>query len=139
MHPGAHPDAAMKRSLCCLILALAASAAQAQWDMLGRNADLRLFIDRTPLQREGDLVTVRQMIDYTSAQWSGASVVLSVLHLVEYDCRARRARTLAMGAFSEQMGAGRQVMAERFEAPEWMDIPAGGSGEGLWKAACHGE
>ncbi|MBI2307099.1 MAG: hypothetical protein HYU78_07315 [Rhodocyclales bacterium] len=126
----------MKRLLRCLPLAFFCHGASAQLDMVGRNEDLRLFIDRTVLQREGDVATVWQLVDYTSAQWVGASVVMSVRHLVEYDCRARRTRTLAGAAYSEQMGRGRQVFSEKAQNPEWVAVPVGGSGETLWKIAC---
>lgn len=126
----------MKRILLCLSLAVFCHAAGAQWDMLGRNENLRLYIDRTPVQRQGDVATVWQMIDYTSAQWVGASVVMSVRNLVEYDCKARRARTIGVVAYSEQLGAGREVVSERLPNAEWADIPAASTGENLWKIAC---
>lgn len=127
----------MKRILPCLALALASHAANAQqWDMLGRNENLRLYIDRTPVQQQGDIATVWQMIDYTSAQWIGANVVMSVRHLVEYDCRAKRARTVGVVAYSEQLGAGREMHSERLADAEWAAVPAASTGENLWKIAC---
>lgn len=126
----------MKRFLLCLPLAILAPAAAAQWDMLGRNENLRLYIDRAVVQRQGDVATVWQMIDYTSAQWVGASVVMSVRHLVEYDCKARRARTVGMIAYSEQLGGGREVFSERLPEAEWSPVPEASTGESLWKIAC---
>lgn len=107
--------------------------------MLGRNEDLRLYIDRTPVQRQGDIATVWQMLDYTSAQWIGASVVMSVRHLVEYDCKAKRARTIGLVAHSEEFARGRQVLAEEKRDAEWVDISVGSTGENLWKIACRVE
>lgn len=126
----------MKRLLRCLPLALFCHGASAQLDLVGRNENLRLFIDRTVVQREGEIATVWQLVDYTSAQWVGASVVMSVRQLVEYDCQARRTRTVGGVAYSEQMGNGRQVFSEKAQNPEWAAVPAGGSGETLWKIAC---
>ena len=128
----------MKRILCCLAAALCcqSASAQSQWEMLGRNEDLRLFVDRGAVQRDGDIATVWQLVDYTSAQWVGAMTVMSVRKLVEYDCPGRRTRTVAGAAYSEQMGRGRQVFAEKAPSPEWAPVPASGTGDSLWKIAC---
>ena len=126
----------MKQNFLCLCLALVSHTACAQWQMLGRNEDLRLFIDTASAQRQGDIATVWQMIDYTSAQWLGADVVMSVRHLVEYNCKSRHVRTIGALAFSEQMGVGRQVFSERTPQAEWAEIPPASTGESLWKLAC---
>lgn len=128
----------MTRLLRCLPLVLFCHAASAQWEMLGRNEDLRLFVDRGTVQRDGDVATLWQLVDYTSAQWVGAMTVMSVHQRVEYDCAARRTRTVAGAAYSEQMGRGRQVFTEQVANPEWVAVPAGGTGEALWKIACGG-
>ena len=58
--------------LLALLPALAGEAvAQSQWVMVGRNAELRLFVDRGNIVREGDIATMQQLVDYTSAQWVG--------------------------------------------------------------------
>ncbi len=128
----------LRHLLRCLPLLLFCHAACAQWDMLGRNEELRLFMDRTPVQRDGDIVTVWQLTDYTRAQWVDHRVIMSVRHLVEYDCVRRLTRTVAAAGFSEQMGFGARVAAESRPDAEWMALPAGGSAETLWRAACGG-
>lgn len=135
-----HPTRCSTRTLLpilfTMLLMLSGQSAQAQWDMLGRNEHLRLYIDRTPVQRQGDIATVWQMLDYTSAQWIDNRVIMSVRHLVEYDCRERRARTIGMAAYSEQLGQGREILSERQPDAEWVEVPAAGSGPVLLNAAC---
>lgn len=126
----------MKRLLFCLPLLLLAEAAVAGWDMLGRNEDLRLYVDSASIGRDGDVAALWQLIDYTSARWIDAGVVMSVRNLVEYDCAGRRARTVYTEAFSEQLGQGRQMFAERTPQAEWVAVPAASTGETLWRIAC---
>lgn len=128
----------MKRyRLATLAIALLfAETALADWVMLTRNEDMRLYADRGNIRRDGDIATVSQMADYTFAQWSGAAVVMSVIYTIEVDCADKRLRTLAATAFSEQLGRGREVVSEKAPSDEWNDIPAGGSAEQLWKLAC---
>ena len=126
----------MKRRILMLGLLLSCTFAHAEWAMVGRNEDLRLFVDRDALQRDGDVATISQLVDYTHAQWAGSMVVMSVRQLVEYDCQNRRTRTVAGAAYSEQMGNGRQVTAQRMPDAEWVPVPAEGTPNQLWRIAC---
>jgi len=127
---------ARKRAFTALVIGLVAQTALADWVMLTRNEDMRLYADRGNIRRDGDIATVSQMADYTFAQWSGATVIMSVIYTMEVDCAGKRLRTLAATAFSEQLGRGREVVSEKAPAEEWNDIPTGGSAEQLWKLAC---
>ena len=123
--------------LLALLPALAGEAvAQSQWVMVGRNAELRLFVDRGNIVREGDIATMQQLVDYTSAQWVGQKVIMSVRNVVEYDCAKRKVRTVAGAGYSEQLMRGIPVSEERLPAAEWLEVPAGGTPEQLWKIAC---
>lgn len=126
----------MRRPLLFIVLLLTAQAAVAQWVQIARNEDLRLFIDRGDIRRSGDLATVWQMVDYTTAQWLGPTVIMSIRNEVEVECNGRRMRTIAASAYTEQMGRGRMVVSEKAPAPEWAAVPPGGSAEALWKIAC---
>ena len=114
--------------LLALLPALAGEAvAQSQWMMVGRNVDLRLFVDRGNIVREGDIATMQQLVDYTSAQWVGQKVIMSVRNVVEYDCAKRKVRTVAGAGYSEQLMRGIPVSEERLPAAEWLEVPAGGT------------
>lgn len=126
----------MKRSAFLLLLVLISPAAFARWELLARNEDIRVLVDRDDIRRQGDHAVVWQLLDYTSARWVGIQVYMSVRNLVEVDCAGRRARTVAATAYTEPMGRGQAVFSEKAPAPEWNAIPEGGSAELVWKIAC---
>lgn len=125
-------------TIAMVLLALVSDVgvAQTRWDMLGRNTDLRLFIDRTGVVRKGDIATMAQLVDYTSAQWVGTKVIMSARSVAEYDCVARRTRTVAGVSYTEQMAQGVRVAEERQPDAEWLEVPRGGLAEQLWRIAC---
>ena len=108
-----------------------------EWISLGRTENFRLYLDQSSVQRNGDLVRVFQLTDFTTAQWvDERTVVGSIRSLVEYDCSQPRARTLALEAYSEQMGEGRLVAGEQKPDAGWEDVAPGGVGENTRKLVC---
>lgn len=135
------PWGGIRRPQSALLLALlpvlaGEAVAQSQWVMVGRNAELRLFVDRGNVVREGDIAIMQQLVDYTSAQWVGQKVIMSVRNVVEYDCAKRKVRTVAGAGYSEQLMRGIPVSEERLPAAEWVEVPVGGTPEQLWNIAC---
>jgi hypothetical protein len=127
----------LKRMILGCATLLLAGSALAQWSLFGRTENLRIYLDPGSIRRQGDIAQMWQLYDYTSAQWVGAQhVVLSLKHLVEYDCSVLRARIIAGAAYSEQMGSGRVVSSETLPDAEWSALPPGGTGESTWKIAC---
>lgn len=127
----------LRHGLVIATLLAVSGNALAQWVMIGRNEDMRLLVDRGSIVRNGDIATMMQMVDYTSAQWIGSKVIMSVRNVAEYDCVKRKTRAVAGVAYSEQLGRGVEVTRE--EAPpdaSWVDVSTGGAGERLWQAAC---
>ena len=127
----------MRRAVFALATFLLAGGAQAEWISLGRTDSFRVYIDQKPTQKNGDLVQIWQIMDFTSAQWVDArTVVGSIKNLVEYDCSQPRFRTLFVEAYSEQMGDGRMVANEQLNDPQWEVVEAGGTAEKSRQAAC---
>lgn len=118
------------------LLALSGSAL-AQREMIGRNEDMRLLVDRSSIVRNGDIATMMHMVDYTSSQWIGSTVIMSVRNVADYDCVKRKTRAVAGVAYSEQLGRGIEVMREQapVDSP-WIEVPVSGAGERLWQVAC---
>jgi hypothetical protein len=120
-----------------LVWFLLNASAFAQWNLLGRTENLRVYLDQGSISRQGNVAQMWQLYDYTSAQWVGTQqVVLSFKNLVEYDCTSLRARIIAGAAYTEQMGAGKLVISESTPDAEWNVLPPGGTGENTWKIAC---
>lgn len=128
----------LSRTALAAVLAatVGTAVAQSQWVMVGRNADLRLFVDRGNILRQGDIAAMVQLVDYTSAQWVGTKVIMSVRNLIEFDCVRRKARTVAGAGYSEQLARGVQVSSEEAPDAPWQEVTAGGTSEQLWKIAC---
>lgn len=132
-----HLPESMRRVVFALSFVLFGSAAQAEWISLGRTDAFRVYIDQKPTQRNGDLVQIWQIMDFTSAQWVDArTVVGSIKNLIEYDCKQARFRTLFVEAYSEQMGDGRMVASESLPDSPWEVVEPGGTAEKSRQAAC---
>ncbi len=111
--------------------------AQADWLALGRNENFRAYLDQASLQRNGDQVQVLQLMDFVTAQWADERTVIgSIKSVVEYDCAQPRLRTVALEAFSEQMGDGRRVASERLPNPDWEGVKPGSTNEKIWQMVC---
>lgn len=126
----------MKRAAFALLSLCLAATAFAQWRQLGRNEDVRIFLNDREVQREGDRARMWQLYDYVAAQWMGAQVILSMKHLVEYDCARRKSRVISAIAYSDPLAEGRVVASENAPDAEWQDVPPGGSPEKIWQIAC---
>lgn len=108
-----------------------------EWIGLGRTENFRLYLDQSSVQRNGDLVRAFQLTDFTTAQWvDERTVVGSIRSLVEYDCNQPRVRTVALQAYSEQMGEGRLVASEQKADAGWEEMAPGGVGENTRKLVC---
>ena len=123
--------------LLFLIAATLAGNAQAEWLALGRNENFRAYLDQTSPQRNGDLVQVLQLMDFVTAQWADERTVIgSIKTVVEYDCVQLRSRTIALEAYSEQMGEGRKVATEQLSNPDWGGVKPGSMSEKIRQLVC---
>ena len=123
--------------LLFLIAAMFTGNAQAEWLALGRNENFRAYLDQTSLQRNGDLVQVLQLMDFVTAQWADERTVIgSIKTVVEYDCVQLRSRTIALEAYSEQMGEGRKVATEQLSNPDWGGLKSGSMSEKIRQLVC---
>ena len=112
-------------------------SACAEWILLGRNENFRVYVDNQSLQRNGETARALQLMDFTSSQWvDSKTVVWSMKTVIEYSCVQPSLRTLTLDAYSEQMGEGRVVSTEKFDSPAWESFPSGTPTEKLWRIAC---
>lgn len=111
--------------------------AHAEWLAVGRSENFRAYLDQRSLQKDGSLVRVFQLTDFVTAQWADErTVVGSIRAQVEYDCGQPRTRTLALEAYSEQMGDGRLVATQQVPEPEWEGIKPGSTNEKIRMLVC---
>lgn len=119
---------------------LLAGSAKAEWIVLGRTENFRIFLEQKQILRNGDLAQIWQLMDFTVAQWADPqTVVWSIKTLAEYDCKEPRFRTLVNEAYSEQMSLGKLVAKEQPAEPQWERIEAGGPPDKIRQVACGGK
>ena len=126
--------------LLALLALLFAGSAAAEWIQLGRTENFRIYLEQKQILRNGDLVQIWQLMDFTAAQWADPqTVVWSIRTLAEYDCKEARFRSLVSEAYSEQMGIGKLVAREQPVEPQWERIEAGGPPDKIRQVACGGK
>ncbi len=130
----------VRLTLFALNAFLLTGAAQAEWIMLGRTENFRIYLEQKQILRNGDLAQIWQLMDFTVAQWADPqTAVWSIKTLAEYDCAEPRFRTLVSEAYSEQMSLGKLVAKEQAAEPQWEHIEAGGPPDKIRQVACGGK
>ena len=131
------PPKPMRKTLLVLATFLLSGSVQAEWVLLGRNEDFRIYLDQELIRKNGDLAQIWQLMDFASAQWADPQTAVgSIKNLVEYDCSQPRLRTLSGTAYSERMAAGKAVANEQFANPQWENIAPGSSADKVQQLAC---
>ncbi len=134
---------------CSLItlLVLSSGPAYAEWVALEKNylsPGLRtVYVDPDTILREGNLVTLWQLIDFTWMQGNagigrlgfGPHRFLSTETHKQFDCAAKRLRLLAFTEFSRCMGTG--IRNDGYvDKDNWLPVEPDSINQALWKVAC---
>jgi hypothetical protein len=102
-----------------------------------------LYVDPTSIRRQGNLVTLWQLIDFTWMQGNagmdplgfGPHRFLSTTTQKQFDCREKRVRSLAFTEFSRHMGTG--IPSNGYVDPDnWMPVEPDSINEALWEVGC---
>jgi hypothetical protein len=120
------------------LLMLNTGPASAEWMAIGSSESLggyTVYVDPDTIRRNGDLVKVWSLTDYTTLQTVADRSFLSSKAHIEFDCAEERQRELAMTWFSGKMGNGNGVWISFVETP-WRPVTAGSVGQGVWNFAC---
>lgn len=128
---------ALRRTLAVLLAALLAAPVQAEWMLLGRNENFRIYLDQHLIRKNGDFTQIWQLMDFAAAQWTDTQkVVWSIKTLIEYDCAAMRSRIVAGEAYSEQMGDGQMTASEQVSNAQWESVSPGSTSDKVRQIAC---
>ena len=129
--------------LCSLIIFLLLSSipAYAEWVAVEKDYLLpglqTVYVDPESIRREGNLVTIWQLIDFTWMQGNprGPHRFFSTKTYKQFDCAGKRVRLLAFTEFSRGMGTGmpRDGYVDR---DNWLPVEAESMSHALWEAAC---
>ena len=102
-----------------------------------------LYVDPSSIHRQGNLVTLWQLIDFTWMQGNagmgplgfGPHRFLSTKTQKQFDCRGKRVRLLAFTEFSRHMGTG--MPSNGYVDPDnWIPVEPDSINEALWEVSC---
>ena len=126
----------MKRLLMGLMLLMTATAASAEWILVGDNDEFIQYVDRTTIRRNGNLVKIWGLRDFKTVQKAAdGQSYLSSKTQEEYDCKEEKVRMLAFTVYDGKMGNGK-VVESVYDATRWIPIAPESIGEAKWKKAC---
>lgn len=131
----------MKRLLPIILLVLSGGPAFAEWVALeSQYQSLGLqtvYVDPATIRREGDLVTLWQLTDYTWKQGNiiGSRRFASTTTHKEFDCTGKRVRLLAFTDFLGHMGTG-SAASGYVDQDTWLPVEPETLNHALWEVAC---
>lgn len=130
--------------LLVMLLFLSTVSAYAEWVVVEKDYLLpglqTVYLDPESIRREGDLVTMWQLIDFTWMQGNprGPTRFLSTRTHKQFDCAEKRLRLLAFTEFSGGMGKG--ILAHGYvDKDNWLPVEPESINQALWEIACCGE
>ena len=96
-----------------------------------------VYIDPESVRREGNLVTIWQLIDFKWMQGNPRSPTrfLSTKTHKQFNCAEKRVRLLSFTEFSQGMGTG-MPSDGHVDKDHWLPIEAESISHALWEAAC---
>ena len=129
------------------LLFLSSVPAYAEWVAVEKNylvPGLRtVYIDPATIRREGNLVTLWQLIDFKWMQGNqgigrlgfGPHRFFSTKTHKQFDCAEKRLRLLAFTEFSRHMGTG--IAANGYvDKDNWLPVEPESINQALWEVAC---
>lgn len=122
----------MLRILVLLASLAAAAPAGAAWERFGETVNTDIYIDRATIEGSGPTRTLWVLNDRKKLAEDGEK---SRRVQLEFECAARRWRTIGMTTHLEPMGRGRATSTSR-EAGEWKDVPPQGQSARAYEMAC---
>ena len=123
------------------LLFLSSAPAYAEWQAVEKDYLLpglqTVYVDPESIRREGNLVTMWQLIDFTWMQGNprGPTRFFSTKTHKQFDCKEKRLRLLAYTEFSHHMGTG--IATNGYvNKDNWLPVEAGSISHALWEVAC---
>lgn len=123
------------------LLFLNTAPAKAEWVAVEKDYLLSglqtLYVDSDSIRREGNLVTMRQLIDFKWMQGSarGPTRFLSTETHKQFNCAEKRLRLLAFTEFSHRLATG--IRADGYvDTGRWIPVEPDSINQALWEVAC---
>ena len=123
------------------LLVLSPVPAYAEWVAVEKDYLLpglqTVYLDPDTISRDGNLVTLWQLIDFKWGQGNGrgAHRFSSTETRKQFDCAEKRLRLLAFTEFSRHMGTG--IPADGYvDKSNWLSVEPESINQALWEVAC---
>jgi len=123
------------------LLFLSSVPAYAEWVVVEKDYLLpglqTVYMDPGSIRREGNMVTMWQLIDFKWRQGNGrgAHRFSSTESHKEFDCAEKRIRFLVFTEFSRHMGTG--IAANGYvDTDNWLPVEPESINQALWEVAC---
>lgn len=123
------------------LLVLSSVPAYAEWVAVEKDYLLpglqTVYVDPDTISRDGNLVTLWQLIDFKWMQGSprGPTRFYSTETHKQFDCAEKRLRLLAFTAFSRRMGTG--IPADGYvDTGNWLSVEPESINHALWEVVC---
>lgn len=135
----------MYRLGLCLVLIsliLVHRPVRAEWLMIDNRYQSpglqTVYVDPGSIRREGNLVTISALIDWTWMQGNRSPTRFYSTKLTkQIDCAEMRVRTLAATDYYGHMGTGEVIGGGGHTSEShWVPIEPGTLNQGFWEAAC---
>lgn len=120
------------RVVVCVLLALLAMPARAQWEVVAKTFAVVIYINPASLRKDGDLREVWSIQDLRERDEDGE---MSRLVLLQLDCREELFRPLAASTHDEPMAFGATLFSSN-RTFGWQTIPPGSLAGGVLKVVC---
>jgi hypothetical protein len=123
------------------LLVLSTVPAYAEWVAVEKDYLLpglwTVYVDPETIRREGNLVTIWQLIDFKWMQGNprGPTRFVSSEAHKQFDCAEQRLRLLSFTEFSRHMGTG--IPADGYvDTGDWLPVEPESLNQALWEVAC---
>ncbi len=117
---------------------MTSSVSYAKWEVYKVNDESTMYLDRETIRKNGDIVKMWEMRDYSSYQeFKGEKYKSAKIHKV-FDCKSETHATSALFYYSDVSGSGSTILSNaRLEKDwEWNPIIPETIGQVVWKIAC---
>ena len=121
------------KKFVALALLLAAHCAHAEWLAVGEQNGASFYIDLQTATGTGDIRQAWELLDMPEPDVDG---VRSLRFKMEYDCKGKRSRGLAMLTFAERMAGGTELSRLGEDPDGWEDVEVGTMFDTRLRAAC---
>ena len=132
------PMKTSKQFFMVFALATLSGVAQAEWVEIEKFEDgMRIYVDRTSAQRDGDFAEVLHLVRWGEAQTGEEHPpYLSTVVRTTYHCVDKLEKYQSSVSYAGAMGNGAKVLSDEQDEVRWYTISDASMEEKLWKIAC---